>query len=237
MTKIKNYPIDLNITANDKWIGTDSADNNTKNFTPNGLASYFNDNEVVNVVGSVRFFYDTVEPLDDRKQGSFSFPSEVGSNVSYESITNLVFSKNSKGGNNVVDYMSSMIGNIMLIHKSDNVNKYAIYRMISFEQDIVDIDFFNCSLEYIDGNGGIEEDKDYSLSLLQISSVDNDKNYVFTQTLASSSWNVNHNLNKFPSVSIVDSSNNLVIGDVMYIDSNNLTISFNASFSGKAYIN
>jgi hypothetical protein len=29
----------------------------------------------------------------------------------------------------------------------------------------------------------------------------------------------------------------MVVGDVEYIDENNLTITFNASFSGKAYIN
>lgn len=61
--------------------------------------------------------------------------------------------------------------------------------------------------------------------------------YIHTQTVASATWTVVHNLNKFPSVSIVDSANAEVIGEVEHIDSNNLLVKFSAAFSGKAYIN
>lgn len=61
--------------------------------------------------------------------------------------------------------------------------------------------------------------------------------YVHTQVVPAIQWNITHNLNKFPSVSIVDSSYEEVIGEVEYIDSNNLTVRFTASFSGEAYIN
>jgi hypothetical protein len=90
----------------------------------------------------------------------------------------------------------------------------------------------------LSGNGSIEEDQDYFVSLLQFDTLeDKDKNYIHNQMSASSTWSVQHDLNKFPSVSVVDSGNNMVVGDVEYIDENNLTITFNASFSGKAYIN
>jgi hypothetical protein len=65
----------------------------------------------------------------------------------------------------------------------------------------------------------------------------NDKNYVYTQSTASASWVIAHNLNKYPSVSIVDSGGNMVMGEITYTDVNNLTITFSASFSGKAYLN
>ena len=61
--------------------------------------------------------------------------------------------------------------------------------------------------------------------------------FVFTQGSPASTWNVVHTLNKFPSVSVVDSANNDVIGDVHYVDTSNLTITFSSSFSGKAYLN
>lgn len=64
-----------------------------------------------------------------------------------------------------------------------------------------------------------------------------DKNFVFNQNVASALWVINHNLNKFPSVSVVDSGNNIVIGEVIYIDENNLRIAFSSSFSGSAYLN
>lgn len=61
--------------------------------------------------------------------------------------------------------------------------------------------------------------------------------YIHNQAVSSTVWNVTHNLNKFPSVSIVDSANAEVIGEVEHTDSNNLTIKFSAAFSGKAYLN
>ena len=64
-----------------------------------------------------------------------------------------------------------------------------------------------------------------------------DNHYVHNQPSASATWNVAHNLGKFPSITVVDSGNSVVVGDVTYTDSNNLTITFNASFSGKAYLN
>lgn len=64
-----------------------------------------------------------------------------------------------------------------------------------------------------------------------------DANFEYTQNQSSKVWEINHNLNKKPSVTTVDSGNNVVIGEVQYIDNNNLTVSFSASFSGNAYLN
>jgi hypothetical protein len=64
-----------------------------------------------------------------------------------------------------------------------------------------------------------------------------DKTYIYVQSVPSATWNINHNLGKFPSVSVVNINNVLLYGEVTYIDSNNLTIAFSAGFSGKAYMN
>ncbi len=61
----------------------------------------------------------------------------------------------------------------------------------------------------------------------------------YTQCFESalSTWTITHDLGKFPSVSVVDSANTQVVGEVDYIDNNSLTITFTAAFSGKAYLN
>jgi len=64
-----------------------------------------------------------------------------------------------------------------------------------------------------------------------------DKNYVHNQGTASMVWTVNHNLAKYPSVTVVDSAKNEWTGAVQHIDTNTLTISFTNAFSGQAYIN
>ena len=61
--------------------------------------------------------------------------------------------------------------------------------------------------------------------------------YTHDQMVASSEWIITHNLNKFPSVTIVDTANTVVFGEVGYISQNEIRLSFNAVFSGKAYLN
>lgn len=60
--------------------------------------------------------------------------------------------------------------------------------------------------------------------------------YIHNQNSSSSTWSITHNLGFFPAVTVVDSANNTVIGDVVYNSVNSLTVSFSASFGGKAYL-
>ena len=64
-----------------------------------------------------------------------------------------------------------------------------------------------------------------------------DKFYPYEQMAPATTWSINHNLGKFPSVTVVDSAGTVVGGDVTYNDANNVTLTFTAAFSGKAYLN
>ena len=61
--------------------------------------------------------------------------------------------------------------------------------------------------------------------------------YTFSQDTPVTTWSNQHNLERHPSVSVVDSSGNLIWGETFYNDNNNITLTFNAPFSGKAYLN
>lgn len=61
--------------------------------------------------------------------------------------------------------------------------------------------------------------------------------YEHDQGVAAVLWTVQHNLDKHPAVTAVDTANTVVVGDVEYIDTNNLQITFNSAFSGYAYLN
>jgi len=65
----------------------------------------------------------------------------------------------------------------------------------------------------------------------------NDANYVYIQMQAATQWTVNHNLNKYCSVTVVDSNNDVVIGEIHYNSINQVTLTFTAAFSGKAFFN
>ena len=60
--------------------------------------------------------------------------------------------------------------------------------------------------------------------------------YTHIQNSPQSTWLVEHGLDRKPSVTIIDSGLSVVYGNVTYIDNNSLTIVFNASFGGKAYL-
>ena len=64
-----------------------------------------------------------------------------------------------------------------------------------------------------------------------------DKNFYFTQTTASNTWVITHNLNKYPSATIIDSAGTEVVGNITYNSLNQITITFSGAFKGSATLN
>lgn len=65
----------------------------------------------------------------------------------------------------------------------------------------------------------------------------NDKYYNHTQLMPSSTWTITHGLNKHPSVTITDSSGNVIIGNIKYLNVNQVQITFSGAFTGEAKLN
>lgn len=61
--------------------------------------------------------------------------------------------------------------------------------------------------------------------------------YIHDQQSASATWTITHNMGKNPSVTIVDTANDEVEGSVKHNSINQITITFSAAVSGKAYLN
>jgi len=61
--------------------------------------------------------------------------------------------------------------------------------------------------------------------------------YVHDQAEAASTWTINHNLGKHPSITVVDTGGNVVVGNYTYTDANTVVAEFNAAFKGTAYLN
>ena len=61
--------------------------------------------------------------------------------------------------------------------------------------------------------------------------------YIHEQGIAASVWNVTHNLNKHPSITVVDTADSIIIGEVQYVNMNSVILTFKAPFKGKAYFN
>ena len=62
--------------------------------------------------------------------------------------------------------------------------------------------------------------------------------YVHEQGIASDTWVINHNLNKKPSITVVDTADEIQVPDtIIYNNKDTITVTFLSEFAGKAYLN
>lgn len=61
--------------------------------------------------------------------------------------------------------------------------------------------------------------------------------FYFVQAVPQATWTITHSLGRHPSITVVDSAEQIVHGDVDYIDSNTITVTFPGGFSGRAFLN
>ena len=60
--------------------------------------------------------------------------------------------------------------------------------------------------------------------------------HTHTQTSPSATWTITHPLGGKPSVTVVDSADSVVVGEVTYVDNETVRIEFSGAFSGYAYL-
>lgn len=61
--------------------------------------------------------------------------------------------------------------------------------------------------------------------------------YLHTQGVPSDTWTVNHGLNKYPSVVVIDNSGTHIEGTLQYVTTNQVVITFATPISGIAQLN
>lgn len=102
-----------------------------------------------------------------------------------------------------------------------------------YNEDIAEINGrIDNTINNIDGSALIDVQRDNQT--VTISS----KTYTYEQGIASDTWVITHNLNKKPSIVVVDSSGEeQVPNERIYNDENTVTLRFLAEFKGKAFLN
>jgi hypothetical protein len=285
MAIIYSYPYDQTITDTDAWVGTDSVNRQTKQYTAKAVADYLNINGKVAIAGQMNYQF-VQDP--SFKAGTFAFAAGSGGGTPWSSITSIVISNMDLSGQIVSPFLEYLIDEQVMFQDVAGKGSFGHYIMRGYTQ-IGTTNFYTLTLEYIGGNGSIAMDHYYTLvnfylelgatevnsidtsdttfidmtpttpatgnveitaSLSATGTPDNTKflrgdnvwaraneTYTFVQAGASATWTVQHNLDKFPSVTMALSTGQKGYGDVVYIDENNLTITFASAESGKAYMN
>jgi len=285
MAIIYSYPYDQIITDTDAWVGTDSVNRQTKQYTAKAVADYLNINGKVAIAGQMNYQF-VQDP--SYKAGTFAFAAGSGGGTPWSSITSIVISNMDLSGQIVSPFLEYLVDEQVMFQDVAGKGSFGHYIMRGYTQ-IGTTNFYTLTLEYIGGNGSIDMDHYYTLvnfylelGATEVNSVDTsdttfidmtpttptsgnveitaslsatgtpdntkflrgdnvwaraNETYTFTQASASVVWTVQHDLDKFPSVTMVLSTGQKGYGDIVYIDENNLTITFASAESGKAYMN
>jgi hypothetical protein len=248
MAIIYSYQTNTDILATDLIIGSSTKvvngkkKNVTKNFQIASIAEFYNEISAIAIAGQNNFFFQNLI-APGRKPGSISFINGSGTGTPFSNITVLRISKFATSGNVIIDYINTLVGEAIMIAQCDNLNNFGIYKFISITPVVGDPNFFDIVIESVNAHGSILEDKFYAVAVYpgfvnpDIEPNVGDKNFVYTQSVPSTLWTITHNLEKFPSVSVVNINNVTMYGNVIYLNENELQIEFSAGFSGKAYMN
>jgi len=228
MARISTYQRDTVVTKNDKVIGTDSAGSVTKNFKLEDLSNFFSTS--ITVAG----------------QAGYRFKNELGNGIisgfsnndAFSALTTFKISEVDAAGHNIENFLQEYKNKRIILVQVDNKNNYGIYDVENIVEDTGNSNYYDFTLEYHSGNGNLILDKYYILAMYA-----QDAEYKHNQQLASNTWVINHNLNKFPSVSIKFSggaqlyTNVGAFAGVTYTNKNSLTINLATELSGYAYLN
>jgi hypothetical protein len=82
----------------------------------------------------------------------------------------------------------------------------------------------------------VNQDSQNLVTVRSSSGIANTRRFEFSQGQAATTWVITHTLGGKPSVTIVDSADTHVFGDVTYNSTSQITVNFSAAFSGKAYL-
>ena len=227
MARISSYPYDITVQDTDAWVGSDSVNRSTKQYTAEAVAKYLNIKGKISISAQMVFKYVAANP----GAGDFSGPVD-GSTMA--SIATMQLSVADVSGQNVVAFMDYLVGNNILISEQNNISAFGHFTIDSYT--ISNAGFYTLNLTNIAGNGNLTDLLYYDFAVFTLSS-QGTPTFIFNQGVAATTWNVNHNLGKFPSVTVIDTANTVVNGEYEYIDNNNITLKFSAAFAGKAYLN
>ena len=227
MARISSYPYDITVQDTDAWVGSDSVNRSTKQYTAEAVAKYLNIKGKISISAQMVFKYVAVNP----KAGDFSGPAD-GSAMT--SITTMQLSTADVSGQDVIAFMTYLVGSNILISEQNNISTFGHFLIDSYTVSAAG--FYTLNLTNLGGNGNLTDLLYYDFAVFTLSS-QGAPTFIFTQAVAAAVWNVSHNLGKFPSVSVVNNNNVVINGEITYIDNNNLTCTFSAGFAGTAYLN
>ena len=233
MARISKYTFDENVTEDDFVIGSDGRTKKTRNFRLEDLTNFFAKQQEI-LGNKFSYKYNQTGSVDTLSVGEISFNNRTITQTPFSGITTVYINRYNINNEDVYAYVTELQdkGGVINIYNGNLTTSFAAFRIQAINLNQNDVIQLNVDLL---ASSGTITGNDLAIVVGEFNT--GDKSYIHTQIAASTTWSVTHALNKYPSVSVVDDGNNVVIGDIQYTNANQLTITFNGAISGKAYIN
>jgi len=233
MARISTYPFDTTVTDNDAWIGTESQNRLTKQFTASAVANYLNINAKVNIGGQMSFKWS------DTQNGGIGTVSKTGgggSGTGFNTLTELRFSVKELNGQRVVEFLQYLVGTDILIGQGDEISQFGHFKLQTYAVDPNTSSYYIATITYIGGNGVIaQQGTQYTVIDFNITGADVNLKQNFT---ASSQWVINNTTGKpEPSVTLIDTNDEEIYGAVEYTTATTITVDFNTNIAGSSILN
>jgi len=230
MGRISNFELDTSVEGSDKLLGSNSS-GATKNFAVADIDKFMKN------TSSSKLVYSFEDNSSQKSNGSFLGTFST-SQKNFSTLTSIKVNKFPSGSTSaVVEYLQSLVNNDIVLSDVENINNFGVYTVSSVTQDSNATDYYDIALVAKTGNNGILVDEQF-YSIILYAGAGGDKTFSHTQNASASSWTINHNLGKKPSVTITTLATGAqVIGEVTYTNNNTLVVSFAAAVSGIAHLN
>ncbi len=227
MARISKYTQDTEVTKNDKLIGSDSG-GSTKNFSLESVSDFFKNTNAAGVAAQFVWQYKITTPISGQLKPTFS------SDVTFANLQSLVVSKYIFGEttNSVENILATLENKDIIIIDTVNQNNYGIFTADTITA-IGGTDNYTITLANKESaNGSFVVDKHYSIMVFGGAG---GRTFTHHQNNSATTWTINHNLGKFPSVSLKFSSSDNVytnvgaFAGVTYTNNNTITITLAAA--------
>ena len=226
MARISSYPFDNNVTDNDALLATEASNGQTKQFTAAAVARYLNIKGKISISAQMVFRFKVVNAV------SGDFTGQVDG-AAFAGITTLELSTRDVSGQNVVKFMEYLVGNNILISKQNEISTFGHYTLDSYTAKG---DFHTLILTNLKGEGALEDEAVYDFAVFTLAT-QGTPTFIFDQGVPATTWDITHNLGKFPSITVIDTGNTVVTGEYNYVSNIRVILTFSAAFAGKAYLN
>lgn len=244
MARISTVKLDTSVEAADRLLGSNSG-GATKNFQLSDIAQFLGATNATGIAGSVPFKYTTAATMTS---GTMQLLNQ-STNKPFPETDNvrLIVSKYQNGlaGKLVLAVLNTYVTKEIVISQVQDPSVFAVYRVKTVTQ-VGSTDYYEILMTHLQSNNNSDslgfisdvyyvltpysgaQDKDFSLSFSSNDLVSDSGQYYLL---------VNHNLGKFPNITVKISTGSIVQVPITHITNNQSKVFFKGLNSGVIHAN